>query len=34
VATIAHKHDARLTLTSPLEGRSSGFEARLVLQPA
>lgn len=29
VATIAAKHDARLTLTSPLPGESGGFEARL-----
>ena len=34
VATIAAKHDARLTLTSPLPGESSGFEARLQLTAA
>lgn len=34
VATIAAKHDARLTLTSPLPGESGGFEARLRLTTA
>ena len=34
VATIAAKHDARLTLTSPLPGESGGFEARLQLTAA
>lgn len=34
VATIAAKHDAQLTLTSPLPGESSGFEARLTLVAA
>ena len=34
VATIAAKHDARLTLTSPLPGESGGFEARLRLTAA
>ncbi len=34
VATIAAKHDARLTLTSPLPGESGGFEARMQLLAA
>ena len=34
VATIAQKHGAQLTLTSPLQGQQRGFEARLELPPA
>jgi len=34
VATIAHKSDAQLLLSSPPAGQASGFEARLVLPPA
>jgi len=34
VSTIAAKHDARLTLTSPLPGESAGFEARMQLLAA
>lgn len=34
VATIVHKHEARLELASPPPGRSRGFEARIVLRPA
>lgn len=34
VATIVQKHDARLELRSPPEGAATGFEARIVLQPA
>jgi len=34
VATIVHKHEARLELASPPPGRPQGFEARIVLRPA
>ena len=34
VATIVAKHGARLVLASPPAGAASGFEARIVLQPA
>ena len=34
VTTIAEKHGARLTLSSPLTGERGGFEARLEFTPA
>jgi two-component system OmpR family sensor kinase len=34
VATIVEKHGARLELSSPAPGPSSGFEARIVLAAA
>ncbi|PWW49084.1 sensor histidine kinase [Melaminivora alkalimesophila] len=34
VTTIAQKHEARFTLTSPLPGQTGGFEAQLELLPA
>ncbi|MGJ7543914.1 ATP-binding protein [Variovorax sp. LT1R16] len=34
VATIVQKHEGRLELRSPPEGAATGFEARIVLQPA
>jgi two-component system, OmpR family, sensor kinase len=34
VGTIVEKHNATLELASPPAGAASGFEARIVLQPA